>query len=77
MKIETKFNIGDSIFFIPTLSIKKVRIIQSRIQGIKIDILHNERLVTYLCNEEADKQINLKVFEEDAFKTKEELLATL
>lgn len=73
MKIETELNPGDEVFF---LHDKKV--IQSTVQKIKIEVSSQVAfIVTYLCNSEKDSNVNLKVDEGFAFKTKKELLNSL
>lgn len=76
MTIETKYNMYDDIFF---LSNKKA--CQSKIRGMKITVnsspieIIND--IVYLCNTDSDSNVFIKVSEQDAFKTKEELLKSL
>jgi len=66
MKIETKFNIGDTCFY---LDCNKV--VKDKIFGIKIDIHKNSVLVTCIVGQTSNKDENL------VYKTKEELLSSL
>lgn len=77
MKIETKLNLGDDIFFIHN---KKV--IQSLVKGIKIEVQSNgiesNPDVTYLCGVSEDhKLVAIKCAESDAYKSKKELINSL
>ena len=73
MKIETKLNENDAVFFI---SNKKV--VDSIVRGVTIERLHKKTTITYLCNKDKGEQrIHIKVEEEDAFRSKEELLKSL
>jgi len=76
MTIETKFDISDKIFFI---SNKKSH--SSIIRGIKVDVafcpIETNIKITYLCNEDSDARVHIKIEEEDAYKTKEELLQSI
>lgn len=77
MTIETRFNEGDKIFFI---SNKKA--IESVVREIKIHRLQNEKdvyhnQVLYLCNKDGNALVNIKVEEDDAFASKEDLLKSL
>lgn len=74
MKIELQFNEGDKIFFI-----HDKKCLDSTVRGVKIEILNGKKEVTYLCRKDndVDKLVHLKVKEEDAFKSKEELLNSL
>lgn len=72
MKIETKLNIGDAIFFI-----LEKKVINSTIQGMKIQVSEKETEIIYLCNSEKDKQVNIKVDEKDSYKSKEDLIKSL
>lgn len=76
MTIETKFNRGDKIFF---LSPGNPKVISSTVQGFKIELhsISKNPTITYLCNGERESNVNVKVEEERAFKTKEELLKSL
>lgn len=71
MTIETKFNIGDQIFFIGN---KKST--SSIVQGIKIEI-GAETTITYLCNNDSDARVGIKVLEQDAYATREKLVAEI
>lgn len=77
MKIETKFNIYDDIFFLNNN--KKVS--SMKIRGVKIHVTSNEieivEEVTYLCNNDADARVHIKVLEQDAYSSKKELLKSL
>lgn len=76
MTIETKFEVYDEIFFI---SNKKV--CKSQVRGIKIEVTSCPQEIStsiiYLCNDDADARVHLKVDENDAFKTKQNLLESL
>jgi len=77
MKIATKLNLYDDIFFIHN---KKA--IKSTVKGIKIEISSNNIEhnidVIYLCGVSDDhKLVAIKCDEIDAFKTKEELIKSL
>lgn len=77
MKIETKFDEGDTIFFLHN---KKV--LKSVVQGFKVERLpkngkDHKTEITYLCNSESDQLVNLKVSEQDAYASKEQLLKSL
>lgn len=82
MNIETKFNIGEEIFFLHERAMVK-----SVVRQIKIDVIEgNVNVVspvhgigiTYLCNKDlTEKSIYLKVEERHAFKSKEDLIASL
>ena len=66
MKIETKFNIGDTCFY---LDCNKV--VKDKILGIEIDMRGNSVLVTCVVGQTSNKDENL------VHKTKEELLSSL
>ncbi len=73
MKIETKLNVNDQVFFI-----SNAKVCSSVIR--KIDVLTDGEVtdITYLCNEKEDKQnVHLKVKEEHAFKSKKLLIESL
>lgn len=72
MKIETKLNPLDKIFFI-----HERKVIESIVQHIRIEIDEDGVFVLYLCNSESQKNVNIKVEEQHAFKTKAELLKSL
>lgn len=76
MTIETKYNVYDEIWFLANNKSCK-----SKIRGIKIEVSSNEieitETVTYLCNEEADARVHIKVEQSNAFPTKEALLQSL
>ena len=78
MEIKTKFEVYDKVFFIHN---KKV--CDSVVKGIKVEVssspIEISTSVTYLCNKEPDHKmlVCIKVEEEDAFKSKEELLKSL
>lgn len=72
MKIETKFNQEDEIFFI-----ENKKCCSSIVRGIRVDILPEHTAITYLCNKGGDNKVMCKVGEPDAFKTKENLLKSL
>lgn len=77
MKLETKFNPYDEIFFLHN---KKV--ITSKIRSIKVEIISNppttiDTEVTYLCSQDADAKVFIKVDQKDAYETKEKLLKSL
>lgn len=76
MTIETKFNINDKIFFL-----SNNKSCTSTVRGMKIHVSYcPEEIdtdVVYLCNDEANSSVFLKVDEKDAFPSKEELLKSL
>lgn len=77
MDINTKFECYEEIWFI---SNKKA--ISSKVKDIKIDVKSISGIeiatnILYVCNEDSTSNIEIKVSEEDAFKTKEELLKSL
>lgn len=83
MKIETKLNIGDTVFFI-----HEKKIIDSVIRSIKTDTFNSaenadkgeiliQTAILYICNKEAGQRMGVKVEEPDAFKSKSELLKSL
>lgn len=83
MTIKTKLDIGEQVFFIFD---KKV--IESVIRKIQVEVSNNAPNaeagevniifnVLYLCNKQDDKQINVKVEEQHAFRSKAELLKSL
>lgn len=76
MEITTKHEVYDKIFF---LNDKKV--CNSVIRGIKIEVTscptEIETNVVYLCNEESDARVHIRVEEQHAYKTKELLLKAL
>lgn len=76
MIIETKFNIGDTIYFI---SIGNLKVNNSTVQGIKILITedHEQDELIYLCNQDKGERVHLKVHDKDAFASKEALLKSL
>lgn len=77
MKINTKFDLRDRIYFISPLSIGKVKVLSNIVRGIKIEVKEGETNIIYLCTEEEDARVYLKVEADNAFSTKEELLASL
>lgn len=73
MKVETKLNLLDEIYFI----IDK-KVINSIIRGIKIDVRSSGAEIIYLCaKEEEDNRVYIKCEENYAFKSKAELLKSL
>lgn len=77
MKIETKFKENDRVFFL-----YNTKVVDSIVNGFKIERLPNglcghKTTITYLCNKEPDAKVNIKVDEENAFPSKEELLKSL
>lgn len=72
MKVETKLNVLDKIFFI-----HEKKVIESIVQHIRIEIDEDGSYILYLCNSEKDKNVNIKVEEQYAFKSKAELLKSL
>jgi len=72
MTITTQFNENDTIFFI-----HNKKCLSSVVRGVKIEILKGHTSVTYLCNNEGDASVNIKVDQSDAFETKEALLKSL
>lgn len=73
MKIETSLNVNDDIFFL-----NERKVISSKVRGIKIEV-DNKKIakVVYLCNQEKDQHVNLKVEQDCAFKSKEDLIQSL
>lgn len=70
MKIETKFNVDDSIFFI-----KNGKVEQSKITDIRIDVNKNDINIEYLIGNSA---FNYDICKEELlFSTKEELIKSL
>lgn len=72
MNIETKFNIGDAIYFIGN---KKC--VASTVRCLEIYVKASSTNVVYLCNKEPNQNVNIKVDECDAFKSKDELVKSL
>jgi hypothetical protein len=72
MKIETKLNFGDKVFFL-----FENKVISSKVQRIKIEVAGDSVEVVYVCNNEDDKQVGIKVVEKFAFKTKQQLIESL
>lgn len=76
MTIETKFDEGDTVFFL-----HNSKVIKSTVQGFKIERLPTKdahvTTITYLCNSEEGERVNIKVDEAIAFSTKEKLLKSL
>lgn len=75
MTIETKFNEKDQIFFL-----HNGKVVTSIVRGLTVEkqAKYTGPVITYLCNEnEAEKQVFIKVLETSAFKSKEELLKSL
>jgi hypothetical protein len=72
MKIETLLNINDAVFFL-----HERKVVASKVQSVKIEANGKGCEVVYLCNDEPDKNVNIKVEEKHAFKSKEELLKSL
>jgi hypothetical protein len=72
MKLETKFNIGNKVFF---LAQRKVA--ESKVKEIKIEVSDNRINIIYICTLQDDHIVGIKVNEEDAFKSKEILLKSL
>lgn len=77
MTIETKFKEDDTIYFL-----RESKVLKNIVRGIKIERTKkgtkyvNE--IIYLCGEdENERQVYLKVPEEIAFKSKEELIKSL
>lgn len=77
MTIETKFKEGDTIFFL-----KESKVLQNIVRGIKIERRKKEKgyvnEIVYLCNsDEAETLVHIKVPEEIAFKSKQDLISSL
>lgn len=76
MVIETKYEVYDKIHF---LSNNKACF--SIVRGIKTHTTscpqEIDTEITYLCNDDDDAKVFIKVLESDAFKSKEELLKSL
>lgn len=73
MQIKTKFNEGDTIFFISP----NKKAVSSILRGYKIEILNGETTIICLCNEDIGAGIHIKVDEKDAYPSKQELLNSL
>lgn len=74
MKIETKFNEGDAIFFISDAK----KVCKSIVRGIKIEILKGKKTITNLCSDDKEeKTVFLKVDDTNAFPSKEKLIESL
>lgn len=77
MKIETKFKEGDKIFFISDAK----KVVSTTVQGFIIERLPKKdemrTSIIYLCNSEAGSNVNLRVNEEMAFVSKDELIQSL
>lgn len=76
MEIKTEFNIGDEIFFMNKNKVKSAKVIH-----IHLNVSENhsafEKLnikIQYHINK---SDLSIKLFEEEAFKTKQELLESL
>lgn len=76
MTIETKFNVYDEIHFIGNKKSTKsiVREIKIEIKSCPIEISTE---VVYLCNNEPDAKVHIRVNEEDAYPSKKELLESI
>lgn len=74
MTIETRFNEGDKIFFI---NVHTMKVVESTVRGYKIEALNGVTEITWLFNDEPDKNVNGKVQDKFAYKTKEELLKSI
>lgn len=73
MKIETKFNIGDTIFFL-----HENRVLESIIRSIKIDVKEPDDFnIIYVCNKDEDSVVGIKVNEGIVFGSKKQLLSSL
>lgn len=76
MNLETKFDVYDKVFFL-----HNNKMCTSVVKGIKIDItscpIEIATEVTYLCSDNNDAQVFIKVPEETAYSSKEELLQSL
>lgn len=72
MKLETKFNAGDTVFYI-----HDAHVVETIVRGFKIERLDGVTTVTYLCNDDATAKVHLKVNEDKAYPTKQELLNSL
>lgn len=77
MTIVTKFQENDKVFFL-----HNSKVIDSIVRGFKIERLPNgldghNTLITYFCAREPELKVSVKVEEENAFPTKEDLLKSL
>lgn len=80
MEIKTKFQPLDQIYFIAN----NKKVIMSTVQGVKVEVREREKGsntswetdICYLCNDERSN-VNIRVNENDAFESKEELLKSL
>lgn len=77
MTIETKFNIGDTIHFL-----HNNKALHNIIRGFRIEFksdanTQKQPQIIYLCGEENEKQVFIKVNEDEGFPSKEKLLKSL
>lgn len=72
MKLETKFNIGDTVFYI---ALKKCH--KSTVRKIVIELSETKSEVTYMVSDCADSMCRVKVNENDAYKSKDDLINSL
>ena len=73
MKIETKFNDGNPIYFI-----HEAKVLNSIVRGFKIERINGVMSTIYLCCKDKDeKSAFIRIKEEHGFPTKEALLKSL
>lgn len=78
MEIKTNHSVGSKVFFISDAK----KVCESIIRGIKIEVkecdgggLDTE--ITYWCNAQPDQRVYVKVDENNAYKSKQDLLNSL
>ena len=72
MKIETKYNLGDEVFYIFNKKCKS-----SIVRGFGITVTENKTEIIYFCSDCSDSMCRIKVNESDAFKSREDLVNSL
>lgn len=72
MKITTKLEIGDSVFFL-----HESKVISSILREMKVFITADKVEILCICNSEPDARVGIKVNESLCFKSKKELLESL
>lgn len=72
MKIETKYNPGDEIYYM-----KDNQIVNQAIYGISIKVIYSGSNIGYKTITEYDMNSNGVLYEHQIFKTKEALLKSL
>lgn len=77
MKVETKFNIGDTIYFM-----NKNKVVEGTVLSISINITNNDAVFKYKVDMKRDEKYTnyhpaKYIYEEDAYADKESLLNAL